>query len=63
MKAPAVSKNILRNFIVRYRLEGQLYEQQIRTNTPQNAMTWVQTVIPNAKDIRYVIKDKRKSNR
>jgi hypothetical protein len=59
MKAPAVSKNILRNFIVRYRLEGQLYEQQIRTNTPQNAMTWVQTVIPNAKDIRYVAKDKK----
>ena len=59
MKAPAVSKNILRNFIVRYRLEGQLYEQQIRTNTPQNAMTWVQAVIPNAKDIRYVAKDKK----
>lgn len=59
MKAPAVSKNILRNFIVRYRLEGQLYEQQIRTNTPQNAITWVHSVIPEAKDIRYVIKDKK----
>jgi len=59
MKAPAVSKNILRNFIVRYRLEGQLYEQQIKTNTPQNAITWIQIVIPNAKDIRYVAKDKK----
>lgn len=50
MKKPSV----LKTFTVRYKLDGNLYEQDVKAATIASALAWVQKVVPEAKDVRPV---------
>lgn len=45
---------MLKTFTVRYKLDGNLYEQDVKAISMAAALSWVQSVIPNAKDVRPV---------
>ena len=50
MKKPTM----LKTFTIRYKLDGNLYEQDVKATTMAAALAWVQKVVPDAKDVRPV---------
>lgn len=50
MKKPTM----LKTFTIRYKLDGNLYEQDVKAVTMAAALAWVQKVVPDVKDVRPV---------
>lgn len=45
---------MLKVFTIRYKLDGNLYEQDVKAATTASALAWVKKVVPEAKDVRPV---------
>ncbi len=42
------------NFVVHYQVDNAVYETVVRTDTSYNAISWVLSVFPNAKNATVI---------